>query len=181
MRAECAHGGRRRTGVQAAAHCWGAHAESDQHCVPRRSRSPLLQARATGQPAVAQRRALFPCATRARACQGGWILPDVAAAPSLPAPLCTGEYARQQAKELAKVKAGGLYTKQTSSVSNYDRASRPCTARAPHARRTPTARAPRAHQRTSLHLHLHLHPHLHLHLRAGDPGHGEGGSEARAE
>eukprot|EP00321_Phaeocystis_globosa_P017464 CAMPEP_0118815520 /NCGR_PEP_ID=MMETSP1162-20130426/4241_1 /TAXON_ID=33656 /ORGANISM="Phaeocystis Sp, Strain CCMP2710" /LENGTH=163 /DNA_ID=CAMNT_0006745497 /DNA_START=11 /DNA_END=499 /DNA_ORIENTATION=+ len=32
-----------------------------------------------------------------------------------------GEYARQQAKELAQVKAGGLYTKQTSSVSNYDR------------------------------------------------------------
>jgi hypothetical protein len=72
-------------------------------------------------------------------------------APSLPDPPPAGEFARKQAKEMAKIKQGGLFTSQTSSLSNYDQASHP------HAHRMRTACAHRVHTQHPHHICICIH------------------------
>ena len=60
---------------------------------------------------------------------------------------------------MAKVKAGGLFTSQTSTLSNYDQESRLYTARILHAHRMRTACTLRAHRMpTVCPLHAHCMP-----------------------
>ena len=82
---------------------------------------------------------------------------------------------------MAKIKQGGLFTSQTSSLSNYDQASRPCTACAPHAHRTHTACAPHAHRLRTASTHLPEQEIVRMEMAAAKPPPKKGGAKGGAK